>query len=642
MLRVTPIYGSRWHPDGPSSSGSCTLVEYADVKVLINAGGPVANFDFQQLPPHDCFLLTDSTLKSIGSFPQYAASQRRRYSSNDNKDGRRPPPMYATFPTVKMGQMSLYDYHANACLDGDSPPYSLNDMDRAFGQLQTIKYSQEILLPSTQQPRLSITAHHAGHVVGAAFFVLKRILDETIVVVTATYHIAKELHLDSSTLLKYATTPDVLITSPGGPAFPILSQLYTDKKLTSPLVSQAEKQVVEHILSVLRRDGNLLLPVDASGRVLELVLLLSQHWDRHRLHGAYNLVWLGPMVQNTLEFCQSQLEWMSTKLGNQFDSGGKGGQHPYSLRGVQLCTTVEELQTILQQNHNPTCVLASGLSLDHGPARDLLLKWADNDNHSILFTDSSMCLERFRLRQATTVPTSTTSVNSILLQGGGLGTAPIIPSSATTSASSAAAAAAAAVSATMASGVTTTAVTTSTHAGAVTTSSATATATATTVPTDQEEAQEETLVGLPMAPEEMSNFSTTYQLLHHWATAQVQDVEMEDCIVVDVLVPQRSPLAGPELKAFLEQEEAARKLQRQQEEERAMLREVELAKGRLRLGEEQQQSQSQTQSYETNKSSLEAAPSNASRTAMTTRIKKKSRFDSSLFLKFSKPLHCMF
>ena len=32
---------------------------------------------------------------------------------------------------------------------------------------------------------------------------------------------------------------------------------------------------------------------------------------------------------------------------------------------------------IASSNGNPTCVLASGLSLDHGPARDLLLKWAD-------------------------------------------------------------------------------------------------------------------------------------------------------------------------------------------------------------------------------------------------------------------------
>jgi cleavage and polyadenylation specificity factor subunit 2 len=114
MLRVTPIYGSRWEDEGPASIGSCTLVEYADVKVLVNVGGPVIDYDWQsQLPEHDCLLLTDSTLESMGSLPLYCRSPN---ASSE---------VYATFPTAKMGQMTLYDHHANISLDGGNPPYSL-------------------------------------------------------------------------------------------------------------------------------------------------------------------------------------------------------------------------------------------------------------------------------------------------------------------------------------------------------------------------------------------------------------------------------------------------------------------------------------------------------------------------------------
>eukprot|EP00537_Pseudo-nitzschia_pungens_P000141 CAMPEP_0172373662 /NCGR_PEP_ID=MMETSP1060-20121228/52731_1 /TAXON_ID=37318 /ORGANISM="Pseudo-nitzschia pungens, Strain cf. cingulata" /LENGTH=64 /DNA_ID=CAMNT_0013100057 /DNA_START=30 /DNA_END=221 /DNA_ORIENTATION=+ len=38
MLRVTPLYGSRWETSGAARSGSCTLVEYADVRVLVDVG----------------------------------------------------------------------------------------------------------------------------------------------------------------------------------------------------------------------------------------------------------------------------------------------------------------------------------------------------------------------------------------------------------------------------------------------------------------------------------------------------------------------------------------------------------------------------------------------------------------------------
>ena len=539
-------------------------------------------FDYNwssQLPEHDCLLLTDSTLESMGSLPVYCTEKNAA------------PRIFATFPTVKMGQMTLYDHHANVCLDGGSPPYSLEEMDQAFAGLQTIKYAQTLLLPSKDKPRLAITAYRAGHVVGGAFYVLHRLQDETSVVITSTYHIAKELHLDSSTLLQYGATPDVLITNPGGAAMSLLSQLYATKKLVPPLVTQSQRtQLVEHILSVLRRDGNVLLPVDASGRVLELILLLSQHWERHRLQGAYNLVWLGSMVANTIDFCRSQLEWMANALGNQFDNPGKG--HPYALKPVQLCTSVNELETILA-NGNPTCVLANGLSLDHGPARDMLLKWAENDNNAILFTDSSHCQRR--RKQATTKQEDETTDEGLE--------------------------------------ATTKKATVSSKPSSNTTATPATTA-------EQAETQEETAVGAAISEEESSEFTTSYQLLRHWAKAKLEEREMEDSVLVDVRVPNRHNLAGSELQSFLEQEEAARLAKRKQAEEAAMLREVELAKGRLRLGEEQQQNPQQAP--------LAASAVTDSKEDgimkkkwLHIRPKKKSRFDSSLFLKFSKPLHCM-
>jgi cleavage and polyadenylation specificity factor subunit 2 len=593
MLRITPIYGSRWDADGPSKLGSCTLVEYANVKVLINVGlTPTPEYDFSSLPPHDCLLVSDSTLEHMGGLPAYHQQHPH-------------VPMYATFPTVKMGQMTCYDHHANVCLDGGVCPFSLKEMDKAFADLITIKYAQTLLLPP-HKPQVAITAHRAGHVVGGAFYVMQRLQDETVVVVTATYHIAKELHLDSSTLLQHGSTPDVLITHPGGPAMTTLSNLYKQKKLVPPRVTQSERQLVEHVLSVLRRDGNVLIPVDASGRVLELILLLSQHWDRHRLQGTYNLVWLGSMVVNTLEFCRSQLEWMSTVLGNQFDTQGKG--HPYALNGVQLCTSIGELDLVLA-NGNPTVVLASGLSLDHGPARDLLVKWADNDNNAVIFTDSSQCHARPWIRHAKTnanVATTTT----------------------TTAASTS--------TVTM---TTTTATPGTTTAPAVPTS-----VVAVATEPQPEETQDDNdpnntnanstmFLAAAIGEADVSEFTASYQLLRHWSNAQLQDREMEDSVWVHVLVPHRAPLAGQELKAFLEQEEAGRVFKRKQEEERAMLRQVELAKGRLRLGEEEPKELSSLSSK---------SPNNMAAAATAAKPKKKSRFDSSLFLKFSKPLHCKF
>ena len=531
MLRVTPIYGSHLDERGPSNTSRCTLIEYGGVSVLWNVGWTDT---LPKLPDHQALILSDSTLGSMGGLPLYY----QKFPST---------PTFATFPTVKMGQMALYDQHASLCLDGTKPPFSLEELDSATVALHTIKYSQTVTIPDpiTGVPALSITAQRAGHVVGGAFFVLQRLVDETIVVLTSTYHVARELHLDSSTLLKYGATPDVLVAYPGGPAMGQLSQLYggsTKPLIQQPVVSQAEKTLTETVLAVLRRDGNVLLPVDASGRVLELLLLLSQHWDRHRLGGAYNLCWLGSMTKNTADFARSQLEWMAAPLGAQFDSQ-RG--HPYALKNVSICCSMSELETAIA-NGNPSCVVASGASLDCGMARDLLLKWADNQDHAVVFTDSSRCHLR------------------------------------------------------------------------------------TNSPDTGAEIADDDLVGSRLSQEDVSDFSTAGQLLSHWCQAKLEGREMDDVVDVDVPVPHRAPLAGAELKTFMAQEEAARLAKKDAEEKQAMLREVELAKGQLRLGEEE----------EKNKPKM-AVPTRFP----ASRPKKKSRFDSSLFIKFSKPLHreyCLF
>lgn len=549
LLRVTPVYGSSFDAKGAAHTPSCTLVNYGGVSVLVNVGWDesCANEDFPALPDHQVLVITDSTLGAMGGLPLY----HQQYGNI---------PVYATFPTVKMGQMRLYDYHASISLDGGSPPFSLEQLDEAFTSLRTLKYSQSITVqdPLTSKPALSVTGHRAGHVVGCAFYVITRLQDETNIVITSTYHVAKELHLDSSTLLKHGATPDVLITRPGGPAMGLLSRVYGGTKplLPTPVVTQAEKTLVETILAVLRRDGNVLLPVDASGRVLELVLFLSQHWDRHRFAGAYNLCWVGPMTKNTLDYARSQLEWMAAPLGSQFDSQ-RG--HPYQLGNVNVCSSMAELDFVIE-NGNPTCVLASGLSLDHGPARDLLLRWADNPDHAIIMTDSSQCILR-------------TSRESIQ------------PETAT-------------------------------------------------MPSGEEEEDATALIGSALPPDlQVSEYSTAAQLVSHWCRAKLEEREMEDSIQVDVLVPHRAPLGGNELKMFLAQEEEARQAQKAADERRAMLQQVELAKGQLRLGEDDTTAGA-------NESG--ASKSKPTQTARSNRPKKKSRFDSTLFLKFSQPLHRKF
>lgn len=61
--------------------------------------------------------------------------------------------------------------------------------------------------------------------------------------------------------------------------------------------------LAEAVTRTLRSDGNVLIPVNATGAVLELVLVLEGHWLREGL-GGYPLALLTHVGFNTMEFAK--------------------------------------------------------------------------------------------------------------------------------------------------------------------------------------------------------------------------------------------------------------------------------------------------------------------------------------------------
>ena len=538
--------------------------------------------------------------------------------------------------------MSLYDHHASLSLDGVHPGYSLEDVDAVFGKdsFLTLKYSQTVYLPldedeysynnnnggikqskinsSKKNKLLAITPYLSGHVVGGCFWVLKQLSDDTEVVLAPTYHHAKEKHLSGSTLHKFGLNADAMVTLPGGPRG-LLAKLYhppppkttaaasaSDAQqqqqqqrqivhynrgkpiLNPPTNHRSESELIENIMQALRRDGNVLLPVDASGRVLELLLLLDRHWERQRLGAAYNLCWVGPMSINTIEFARSQLEWMNPQIGAQFDS--QRGLNPYRLKNIRICSSIGELESVIEKsNGNPSAVLASGACLDHGPARDLLLKWGDNPDNLVLLTNSSRCVprgdvwaQRIGESSRTTGVVKEKTVEDATTTGGGGGEAD----------------------------------------------------------------DEGKLVGAALAPSDVSSYTAASQLLYKWCMAKASGEEMADEIGVDTYVPHRAQLAGAELKAFLAAEEEERRMKKAEAEKKAMMQEIELARGRLRLGEDAEGGGGGGGGNAEASSKGDAGGAQSSSTGVSstaavspTRPKKKSRFNQDLFIKFSKPVH---
>jgi cleavage and polyadenylation specificity factor subunit 2 len=71
-------------------------------------------------------------------------------------------------------------------------------------------------------------------------------------------------------------------------------------------------------MATLRNEGSVLLPVDASTRVLELTFLLDQLWVYHQLK--IPVVFFTHQSKRTIEYAKGMLEWMGDAATKHFST----------------------------------------------------------------------------------------------------------------------------------------------------------------------------------------------------------------------------------------------------------------------------------------------------------------------------------
>jgi len=89
----------------------------------------------------------------------------------------------------------------------------------------------------------------------------------------------------------------------------------------------ASLQIPPTLMGLHPHAGNVLLPIDAAGRVLEVLLLLDRHWEKAKLY--FTLVFMAPQARQVLEYAKTQLTWMSDAVLQAFE---RTRDNPFALR----------------------------------------------------------------------------------------------------------------------------------------------------------------------------------------------------------------------------------------------------------------------------------------------------------------------
>ncbi|PSC73960.1 cleavage and polyadenylation specificity factor subunit 2 [Micractinium conductrix] len=336
------------------------LLELAGFAFLLDCGWSDA-YDVAQLAPVlavlprvDAVLLSHSDPQHLGALPYLVG--RAGLAA----------PVYATSPVHKMGQMAMYDQYLSRQAQSEFDTFNLDDVDAAFARVTPLRYQQNLAL-SGKGVGITLTPFAAGHLLGGAVWRIRWGGEDFVYAVD--YNHRKERHLNGTALESAFQRPALLISD-------ALNALQS-----APEKSTKEKDLLEAVMTTLRGDGSVLLPIDTAGRLLELVLLLEKHWSEHRL--TYPLVLLSAMAYSTLEFAKSQLEWMNEALTRQL---GHARDNPFSTRFLKLCSSREELSHL---PHGPKLVLATLPSLEAGFSRNLFADWAEDPRNAVVFVTAA-------------------------------------------------------------------------------------------------------------------------------------------------------------------------------------------------------------------------------------------------------------
>jgi len=271
-------------------------------------------------------------------------------------------PIFSTEPVYRLGLLTMYDHYLSRKHVSEFDLFTLDDIDSSFQDVTRLTYSQNHHM-SGKGEGIVIAPHVAGHLLGGTIWKITK--DGEDVIYAVDFNHRKE-RLLNGTVLQSFVRPSVLITD----AFNALN--------TQPSRRKKDQEFIDIIVKTLRGGGNVLLPIDTTGRSLEILLILEEFWNQQHL--SFPIFFLTNVAPSTIDFVKSFLEWMSDSIAKSFEHTR---DNVFLLKHISLIISTNDIEN----NSDPKVVLASMASLEVGFSHDIFAEWATEAKNLVLFTE---------------------------------------------------------------------------------------------------------------------------------------------------------------------------------------------------------------------------------------------------------------
>jgi cleavage and polyadenylation specificity factor subunit 3 len=339
---------------GQEVGRSCIIVRYLGKTIMLDCGihpgyaGPASLpfLDEVDLSEVDVMLITHFHLDHCAAIPYVVGKTNFR--------GR----IFMTHPTKAIVHTLLKDF-VKVSRGGGGPEsglYSDKDLEASTARTEVIDFHQTIDIDG-----IRITPYRAGHVLGAAMFMLD--IAGMRLLYTGDYSRVADRHMPPADLP--SLKPHIVIVES---TYGVSRHLPRDER---------ERRFVERVHTAVARGGRVLLPVVALGRAQELLLILEEYWERHpELHGV-PIYQASGLARRAMGVYRSYIEMMNDDIRAAFAVA-----NPFQFKYITHLKSAAQFDDV-----GPCVVMATPSMLQSGVSRDLFEAWCGDDKNCVIIAD---------------------------------------------------------------------------------------------------------------------------------------------------------------------------------------------------------------------------------------------------------------
>ena len=343
---------------GKEVGRSCHVLSYLGTNVMLDCGihpgyeGTLGLPDFKLIDPEsvDLLLVTHFHLDHAASLPYF--TERTDFKGR----------IFMTHATKAVLHLMLRDYLRLMSMrarnsDGEESDqlFSEEDLANCMKKIELIDYHSVV-----QHKNVKFWAYNAGHVLGAAMFMLE--IGGRHILYTGDYSMEDDRHLAKAEIPKIK--PDLLICES---TYGI--QVHQTREEREAIFTGTVGRIVSE-------GGRCLIPVFALGRAQELLLILDEYWQANPALHTIPIWYASKLATKALRVYQTYVNFMNVRIRQAMDLG-----NPFQFRYIK---NLKSIDVDSFDDRGPSVVFASPGMLQSGVSRKLFDRWAPDPKNGVI------------------------------------------------------------------------------------------------------------------------------------------------------------------------------------------------------------------------------------------------------------------